>query len=90
MTKPIKSMRTLAQPRLPSYKPGMEDLMSAFSMLLLQEGGVMVVKRSTLAKIKNALHNNIRAEFFPAEDVIKITLQQKLPSGIILPTAGVT
>ena len=78
-----------ATPRLLGYKPGQEDLMAAFAMLLYKEGGSMVVKRETLARMNRELSSNIRAEHFPAEDVIKITLTQKFPSGIILPS-GIT
>lgn len=77
-----------AVPQRPGYKPGPEDLMAAFAMLLYKhEGGEMVVKRETLARMNKELHSNIRAEHFPAEDVIKITLTQQMPSGIILPPA---
>ena len=75
-----------AQPRLKGYKPGQDDLMAAFAMLLHKEGGTMVVKRETLVRMNKEVHSSIRAEHFPPEDVIKITLTQKLRSGIILPS----
>lgn len=70
---------------MPKYQPTMEDLLAVFAMLLHKEGGRVVVKREIIMAMNNNLDTKINANYHPAEDVVVITLEHKMASGIVLP-----
>lgn len=71
------------------YEPSMQDLLAVFAMMIHKEGGKIVVKRDVIEKMNNNIHSKIDAIYHSAEDVVVITLECKLASGIVLPSGGI-